>query len=209
MKSHRLSVPFVSALFLISALLSSSSVAQAAKAPTPKEVVIVVETPSTPKIDYGVELLAGSLKEAGLKYRGPIASFKARKEHVIRILIDALAVSKEGKNEEGFTIVSAPRQTTITGHDDAGALYGCKELSSRIRTSRGIPQELNLADAPKMTLRGVPVFLMTAGSYDFPITPQNSRGSTTRPFGRRRSISSSRTGSISFPFGMAIPFHTS
>ena len=172
MKTHRLSVPFVSALLLILVFLSNSSFAHAAKATTPKEVVIVVETPSTPKIDYGVELLAGSLKEAGVKYRGPLASFKARKEHVIRILIDAPAVSKEGKNEEGFTIVSAPRQTTITGHDDAGALYGCKELAARIRASRGIPQELNFADAPKMTLRGVPLFLMTAGSYDFPITPQ-------------------------------------
>ena len=136
----------------------------------PREVVLAAERKVTPKIVYGLGLLAASLEQAGIKLRGPHESLRGGKQHVIRIEVAPQWLAAGGKSQEGFEIASGASETTVTGFDEAGALYGCQELASRIRRENGLPKDLHPADSPKMTLRGVPLFLMTAGSYDFPIT---------------------------------------
>jgi hypothetical protein len=135
-----------------------------------QQVRIALEGKLTPKLAYGIARLVGALQEAGIPYQATRASSTKWKGQVIKIVVDPRALPRELQRAESFSVKSSPNETQLTGFDDAGALYACGELASRIRAAKLLPKNLTLAETPKMSLRGVPLFLMTAGSYDYPIT---------------------------------------
>ena len=117
------------------------------------------------KAGYGVTFCSYSKGEWGDK---PIFIGKTSANHVFR---NAFGGQKE--TAESFAILSKPDGgTIIAGADDAGILYGCMEMASRVGRTGKIPAELAIFESPAMTLRSTCIQLMKLGLYDYPITPK-------------------------------------
>jgi len=124
------------------------------------ELSITVPPNASPRIQYGASRLKGAL--AGVSDSNQ------------RIIIE-LAPRQA---PESYKLQSRPDHTLhVIGADDSGALYGCLELSNRIRSSKGIPENLNLSDSPAFKLRGPCIgmqktyILPGRKVYEYPYTP--------------------------------------
>jgi len=86
---------------------------------------------------------------------------------------------------EGYTITKDKRGVTVTGNDGSGVIYGCVELTERIKAAGGLsPYIATLSqrptqDQPQMVMRGTciglqkTVYLPGHAVYEYPYTPEN------------------------------------
>ncbi|WP_207422512.1 alpha-d-galacturonidase [Desertivirga brevis] len=151
-----------------------------------KELRIVIAPQSNNRIRFGAERLSKSLKAVG--YSVTIAEqSKLPKGQLIVVglkgspLVDKavaegrLSLGNPGK--EGFTIASG-KNIVVAGADASGALYGCIELSERIKDARALPSGINITDKPEMVLRGTCIgvqktyYLPGRTVYEYPYTPE-------------------------------------
>ncbi len=122
-----------------------------------------------PRVQFGVQELAGPLKQIGLDANNVPAAQSGKQ---VDIIITA------GSGKESFTITGDSGALTITGGDDSGALYGCLELAKQIRDSGKFPQSMHLNDKPAFALRGTCIgmqktyILPGRHVYEYPYTPE-------------------------------------
>jgi hypothetical protein len=118
----------------------------------------------TPRIDYATQQVRLACEEFSLK-----ATLK-------------VSIQEEGGDlkPEGFHLRSHKKNTIeVIGADESGVLYGCLELSERIRKAGAMPGELKLTDAPEFKLRGSCIGMQKltkdpyGGHYHFTYTPDD------------------------------------
>ncbi len=136
-------------------------------------VGIFTAQPASPRVVMGVEKLTEALQAIGATVVNPSANATTPPVAVtISLREDVL------KGKEGFALASrAANQVEIVGGDDSGLLYGCLELSDRIRRGGKMPNNLSMTDRPAMTLRGTCIgmqktFILPGRKvYEYPYTP--------------------------------------
>lgn len=130
-----------------------------------EEVAFRVETPATPCVNWSVERLRSSLTQAGL-------IVTEDKGISIRLIIGPESITTESaRKPEGFQLTCGTEGIVIAGYDSAGLMYGCLELCRQVRDAGKLPERLDVAEAPGMSLRGTCILLMKLGLYDYPVTP--------------------------------------
>ena len=178
-------------LLIVGFLWSPESGAQQKSASSRKTVSIIIPANNNPRIVFGVEKLSNSLRNAGyaVKLLAPIKMASATKPLIIvasaddDLLKKATALYKINTNKkagkEGFTIYPANNNVIlIAGTDYSGALYGCLELSDRIKENKNLPLILSISDQPEMIMRGAcigvqkPWYLPGRTVYEYPYTPE-------------------------------------
>jgi hypothetical protein len=97
------------------------------------------------------------------------AVLPAQSRASVRIVIDP---ARAPQRAEGYRLQTKGSRIMIFGHDAAGAMYGTLDLAGRMRDSQRLPANLEETGAPSLSLRGVCVFLMKLGTYDYPVTPK-------------------------------------
>lgn len=132
-------------------------------------ICIVNEGIMTPKRAHGIHHLCNALQEVGVAHHVASASQKTPGNRLIRIAVDPEKLPAAARFGEGFSIKSHSSETRLRGFDESGALYACAELAGQIRRSKGLPKGVDVTDAPRMKMRGIALFLMTAGTYMYPI----------------------------------------
>ncbi len=90
----------------------------------------------------------------------------------VSIVASPDTISETARKPEGYRLSRNGNRISISGFDAAGAMYGCLDLAERIRDTGEIPEALDTAEAPAMSLRGTCILLMKLGLYDYPVTPQ-------------------------------------
>jgi len=156
-----------------------------------KESVVIRVTPhASERVLFGSERLKNSLE--GLKYKVVIEESTSAnpgddsgKTFWILEKGDSLASAIAGQlgfslpqslGNEGFYMDTDNNHTLVYGKDASGALYGCYELSDRIREGQPLP--VKLSDAPEMVMRGAcigvqkPYYLPGRTVYEYPYTPE-------------------------------------
>ena len=80
--------------------------------------------------------------------------------------------------KEGFAITTLPDGAiAIVGTDDTGVLYGALDLQQRMADAKGLPEKIEVADAPKFIMRGAVIgmqktFILPGRKvYEYPYTP--------------------------------------
>ena len=134
------------------------------------EICISTELEMTPRLRLAIDGLSKALTDVGLTIRRSNLPAGKDKGRVIRIVIDPNSIPEASRRAEGFSIDSNAAGIQINGFDSAGVLYACQELASQIGKAKSLPESVSVAEAPRMSMRGVSLFLMTAGRYDFSIT---------------------------------------
>ncbi|UGU15771.1 glycoside hydrolase family 20 zincin-like fold domain-containing protein [Sinomicrobium kalidii] len=140
-----------------------------------KHITIVTRENTSPRITFGAEKLATTLKKAG---------------YTVDMSADTTALQAKGKTihirenknidlkKEGFRIVSEANVMRIEGADASGGLYGAMEVVDRIKKTGAIDFKLDFSDAPEMVLRGSciglqkPTYLPGRTVYEYPYTPE-------------------------------------
>lgn len=91
---------------------------------------------------------------------------------------DVLLYHTEEPALEGFYLSTCPgRLVVVSGGNESGALYGCQELSRRIRKEGGLPRELSFGDMPRFAWRGPAIGLQKQRvepgrqPFEYPLTP--------------------------------------
>lgn len=148
-----------------------------------KEVTLVVPDDASPRVRFGAEKLAGSLEAAGYQVRQTqdTAGGEGMKIVIGKTGDELPAEPDQNLRQEGFTIrrQEGENQVRIQGADASGALYGCLELSDRIKEGKRLPEGLNITDQPEMVLRGACIglqkteYLPGRKVYEYPYTPEN------------------------------------
>ena len=129
---------------------------------------IEVSPDAPPRVAFGAERLAEALVQAGFE-RALTAT------RIVRIVVAPDAAP----GREGFTLASdGPATIRVVGSDASGALYGCLELSNRVRAAKGWPSGLDVSDKPVFVLRGPCIgmqktyILPGRKVYEYPYTPE-------------------------------------
>jgi hypothetical protein len=153
------------AIFLLAAALSLSVAAEVHCAD--KEISLQVSPAGHPCVAWGVARLETALTQAG--YR-----LSAGARTIVKVAANTHvgSLTAKARKPEGYRLVMAQDGVQVVGFDAAGAMYGCMELARRVRESGRLPSRLDVSDAPALSLRGVCVFLMKLGTYDYPVTPK-------------------------------------
>jgi hypothetical protein len=153
---------------LVAAFIGCIPVAGAAE-----KITLVVDTKASPRVLFGTERLAESLKAAGLDP----AIVHSQTTGGRKIIVGPSRASDSAR--EGFTLATrADHSLAVTGNDDTGTLYGCLELAKRIHESGRLPDDLNFSDVPKFVLRGTCIgmqktyILPGRHVYEYPYTPE-------------------------------------
>ncbi len=132
-------------------------------------ISVVAEGNPTPKVAHGMDLLSRTLQEAGISCRMSSAASTPSGSRVIRVQVNPANLPPNARRGEGFSIKPSGNGIHVSGFDEAGAFYACAELAARIRKTRELPMNVDVDDSPRMNMRGIPLFLMTAGTYMYPI----------------------------------------
>ena len=151
-------------------LLASAAAFAAAPEGSAHPVIIVTGERKSPKLDFATNLLAEALRSINKASAVQSAPTAKSKGYLLRLEVNPEGLPEGVRKAEGFTIDSDRSGSRLNGFDDAGLLYAAQEFAQRIRKTKEFPVEMRMADVPKMSMRGVVMFLMTAGSYDYPIT---------------------------------------
>src|SRR5687768_3590405 len=152
-----------------------------------ESLLIVIPASPSPRIKFGSEKLIEALINAGYKIKleqkdeVPInKKFIAIGELNNTLTKKAINVFKleTSKTKESFQIATANKNIFIAGSDASGALYGCLELASQIKTTGKLPETISITDQPEMVLRGAcigvqkPYYLPGRTVYEYPYTPE-------------------------------------
>jgi hypothetical protein len=155
-------------------------------------VSILLDSNVSARVEYGADQLSRAITDAGLNLMTESRTGTDKPDH--RIIIahpDLPSVQKLvstgllkldlGKlAKEGYVIGAwnHGKIVAVVGADDSGLLYGCLELARRIRESHKLPDDVQMIDAPAMTLRGTCVgmqktFILPGRKvYEYPYTPE-------------------------------------
>jgi len=161
--------------FMEASALAGMSLAMKAGGPSERmaggadPVYVLNEGNMTPKVAHGINHLSHALKEVGVQHQVRGATSESSGNRVIRVGVNPGNFPLDAQRGEAFSIKSRGNETHVSGFDEAGALYACAELAGHIRRSNGLPENMDVTDFPKMSMRGIPLFLMTAGTYMYPI----------------------------------------
>ncbi len=131
---------------------------------------ILTELELTPRLAYAIDRLSKGLTEVGIAHQRPGVGVGEEEGRVIRIASAPQLLPEAARRAEGFSIRSSSAAIEINGFDSAGILYACEELGEQVRKIKALPISLDLATAPKTSMRGIALALMTSGKYEFPIT---------------------------------------
>lgn len=127
---------------------------------TAETISIWIPGTISPRVNFGVQRLAEALEDAGiyniavkqsiLPSRKPIIGVGIIKQNEsLQRLLPLGMREKNPPGKEGYILVTSRKDVTVVaGHDDSGVLYGCLELADRIRSSKTIPGDLKVIDAP-------------------------------------------------------------
>ncbi|MFY7838627.1 MAG: alpha-d-galacturonidase [Lacibacter sp.] len=138
--------------FVISVMICSALSAQ---------VRIESKAPSA-RTNFAVEKLRNVIKELKLD----------KNKHTILLTL------QPGGKKEGFTIETKNNNTSITGNDATGILYGCLAFADELKATKKFPATYSFSDAPEMALRGAcigvqkPYYLPGRTVYEYPYTPE-------------------------------------
>lgn len=134
-------------------------------------VYVVTEGNLTSKVAHGIDYLSSALKEVGVPYQvqSTTSESEAAGNRVIKIGVSPANLSPDARRPEAFSIKSRANGTRVYGFDEAGILYACAELAAHIQKAKNMPDNVDITDSPKMNMRGISLFLMTAGTYIYPI----------------------------------------
>ncbi len=152
-----------------------------------KKKVTVISGQETPAGLHGTRVLTEALEAAG--YEVTVSSTTPEIPG-IKVVIGSLEAGfPEGKGpefpvsdtlgREGFALHAAGRSIQITGADPSGVLYGCLELTERVKKQGSLPRKLHWTETPEMVLRGTCVGLQKTAYlpgrtvYEYPYTPEN------------------------------------
>ncbi|HEX5551938.1 MAG TPA: hypothetical protein VFX43_01735, partial [Chitinophagaceae bacterium] len=81
--------------------------------------------------------------------------------------------------KEGYVIRTLGKMTVVGGANASGTLYGCMDVSDKIKQTGKLPGALNETDQPEMVMRGTCIGLQKTtllpgrGVYEYPITKKN------------------------------------
>ncbi|MEO8112630.1 MAG: hypothetical protein ABI594_21455 [Ginsengibacter sp.] len=190
MNVSRLLLPF---LLLLSILRGFPSRAQEKKYLATKSASIAITSSDNNRIRFGVQKLSKALTDAGYTvYKISQSQITPSTKNLIIVgkendaslnkaanLFNITSGGKTGK--EGFSITSGKNDNIIiiAGADNSGALYGCMELTDRIRETGKLPGHISFTDKPEMVLRGACIGIQKStllpgrGVYEYPYTPKN------------------------------------
>ncbi|WP_232821724.1 beta-N-acetylhexosaminidase family protein [Desertihabitans aurantiacus] len=145
------------------------------------------DTPLSPRLEHGVQLLTAALERAGLAVvPSPAAAdlevvvgVRGRSEPVRRLEEDEVLLYNTGApGEDGYYLSVLPgRVLVVTGGNETGVLYGCQELARVLDAGDGLPLDLDRGETPDMVLRGPAIGLQKTTVepprqvYEYPITP--------------------------------------
>ncbi len=128
---------------------------------------VQVSPTSHPCVTWGATRLETAIQQAGYRLTAD-----AKTTVTVTVSAGAIRPTDKSHRPEGYQITANNDGIRIVGFDAAGAMYGCLELERRVRDSGRLPVDLEVGDAPALSLRGVCIFLMKSGTYDYPVTPQ-------------------------------------
>lgn len=153
------------------------------------QISIIIQDESKPRIAFGIANLKKTLELKGHSVSVQKTVNKLTGERVIVGLTTDPLIQKALKNfqsipdkkpgKEGYLIYSNQKEMVIAGADDSGMLYGCLEVSDKVKKSGELPTNLAINDQPEMVLRGVcigvqkPFYLPGRTVYEYPYTPEN------------------------------------
>ena len=145
-----------------------------------ENVVIVMPKPANNRIQYGVEKLAQTLRNASFTVQiisqnelpkagkliivGTANSGLVRKANSTYHLVQNKLPGKEGFSINTFQTGNF----LISGTDFSGALYGCLELADRVRSNGKLPQKISITDQPEMVQRGACIGIQKPASVAWP-----------------------------------------
>jgi len=149
-------------------------------------ISIVIATNAAPRVEFGAEKLAATLKAVKLD----AAIVHSERVPGMRIYLhqtndptighegfSLLCRSRRGEAQTGIGDQTEPLYV-VSYSEDSGALYGCLELIRLIHAEGKLPDKLDFHDAPVMKLRGTCVAMqktfMLPGRhvYEYPYTPE-------------------------------------
>lgn len=160
-------------------------------------ITLLVSQSENKRLEFGSKKIEKTLKEAG--YNTAVVPVPKNYAEYRNIPGKKLYVGIAGEDEflgwlmeqeilifhthmpegEGFYMETCPAElTVICGGSDTGALYGCMELTDRVRKTGRYPEEITYGDAPVFKLRGPAVGLQKTKveaprlTYEYPITPE-------------------------------------
>jgi hypothetical protein len=146
-------------------------------------VSIVIPTNAAPRVEFGAEKLVEALKAVKLD-AAVVRSEKVPGRKMLLSQTNDPTIGREGfaisrrRGDESQIKIKSETPYVVSYHDDSGALYGCLELARRIRAAGKLPDDLQFADKPAMTLRGTCVgmqktyILPGRKVYEYPYTPE-------------------------------------
>jgi hypothetical protein len=156
------------------------------------KVTVVQQAGATSRIQFGAQRLMEVLKNTGHTVSQAGKTDHRTAEHMIvigelqsELLRDTFInwdmtteASKSSLQKEGYIIFSSGNKIYVGGAGPSGVLYGCLELSRRIKAEGTIPRTISLIDQPEMVMRGTciglqkPYYLPGRTVYEYPYTPQ-------------------------------------
>jgi len=134
-------------------------------------VSVVTDPSATPRELYGAERL-----------RAAVASLRSAPEgaQVLAAVRSAPLFAKYGDlprfasgETEAFFLRRSGNTWFVGGSDASGVLYGCMELAREVAAAGSLPANPDILQRPAFKIRGTMLFWMKAGSYNWPVTPEN------------------------------------
>ena len=152
-------------ILILFACLIGTVICDAANGIGGKNVTLVISPSANVRVKFGGQKLAEALKAEGYIVQISSAQNASSGNKIILGLLTDASVKKaltaghvhlnKTPGKEGFAINSASNNNIIiAGADNSGVLYGCLELSERLKTAHQLPQKISIIDQPEMVLRG-------------------------------------------------------
>jgi hypothetical protein len=152
-----------------------------------KGKVTIVSELASPREKFAVEKLSKALTVQGYEVAVSPQPVVETEKQIVVGTINSNLLSGFLKNtqslvnhaKEGFAIQSAGNTIIIEGADQSGILYGCLELSDRLKAEGKLPKEIKVTDQPQMVMRGTCIglqkttYLPGRTVYEYPYTPEN------------------------------------
>jgi hypothetical protein len=137
-----------------------------------KKICIVKPHSDSPRVQYGIDKLSNTLKDAG--YDVIVSQSRLKNTPLITVGYN----TDNSLGSEGFSWQPHDELLSVTCGGDSGILYGCMELAKRIKKTGRVPK-YHFSDKPSMVLRGACIgmqktqFLPDRHEYEYPYTPEN------------------------------------
>ncbi|MDR1343668.1 MAG: hypothetical protein LBK18_10520 [Prevotellaceae bacterium] len=142
------------------------------------------------RVDFGVNRLLQALQEAGYRVALNSNGWQRKgadltvvvggidEDFVQLYALQAGIIFDKKPEKEGFVVKSGKNVIIAAGADPSGTLYGCVELTSRVKRKGELPKKIAIVDQPEMALRGAcigvqkPYCLPGRTVYEYPYTPE-------------------------------------